>query len=42
MITVDDGHRSVFTDMLPVVREYGVPVNYLHLSVGYLEREVPR
>jgi peptidoglycan/xylan/chitin deacetylase (PgdA/CDA1 family) len=25
-ITADDGHRSVFTDMLPVVREYGVPV----------------
>ena len=26
VITVDDGHRSVFTDMLPLVREYGVQV----------------
>src|SRR4051812_25859536 len=26
VITADDGHRSVFTEMLPVVREYGVPV----------------
>jgi peptidoglycan/xylan/chitin deacetylase (PgdA/CDA1 family) len=26
IITADDGHRSVFTDMLPVVREYGFPV----------------
>ena len=26
VITVDDGHRSVFTDMLPIVREAGVPV----------------
>jgi uncharacterized membrane protein YbhN (UPF0104 family)/peptidoglycan/xylan/chitin deacetylase (PgdA/CDA1 family) len=25
-ITVDDGHESVFTDMLPLVREYGIPV----------------
>jgi peptidoglycan/xylan/chitin deacetylase (PgdA/CDA1 family) len=26
IITVDDGHRSVFTEMLPLVREFGVPV----------------
>jgi peptidoglycan/xylan/chitin deacetylase (PgdA/CDA1 family) len=26
VITADDGHESVFTDMLPVVREYRVPV----------------
>lgn len=26
VITADDGHESVFTDMLPVVREYHVPV----------------
>lgn len=26
VITVDDGHRSVFTEMLPIVREYNVPV----------------
>ena len=26
VITADDGHRSVFTDMLPVVRDRGVPV----------------
>jgi peptidoglycan/xylan/chitin deacetylase (PgdA/CDA1 family) len=26
VITADDGHRSVFTDMLPVVREFGIPV----------------
>ena len=26
VITADDGHRSVFTEMLPIVREYGVPV----------------
>ncbi|HEU4892531.1 MAG TPA: polysaccharide deacetylase family protein [Vicinamibacterales bacterium] len=26
VITVDDGHRSVFTDMLPLVRELDVPV----------------
>jgi peptidoglycan/xylan/chitin deacetylase (PgdA/CDA1 family) len=26
VITADDGHRSVITDMLPLVREYGVPV----------------
>ena len=26
VITADDGHRSVFTDMLPLVREYRVPV----------------
>lgn len=25
-ITVDDGHASVFTEMLPIVREYRVPV----------------
>jgi peptidoglycan/xylan/chitin deacetylase (PgdA/CDA1 family) len=26
VITADDGHVSVFTDMLPIVREYQVPV----------------
>lgn len=26
VITADDGHASVFTEMLPVVREYNVPV----------------
>jgi Polysaccharide deacetylase len=26
VISADDGHESVFTDMLPVVREYRVPV----------------
>jgi len=26
VITADDGHQSVFTDMLPLVREFGVPV----------------
>lgn len=26
VITVDDGHESVFTEMLPLVREYQVPV----------------
>jgi len=26
VITVDDGHTSVFSEMLPVVREYGIPV----------------
>ena len=26
VITVDDGHRSVYTEMLPLVRRYGVPV----------------
>ena len=26
VITVDDGHRSVYTDMLPLVREYRVPI----------------
>lgn len=26
VITADDGHRSVFTEMLPLVREYEVPV----------------
>jgi peptidoglycan/xylan/chitin deacetylase (PgdA/CDA1 family) len=26
VITADDGHVSVFTDMLPIVREYHVPV----------------
>jgi peptidoglycan/xylan/chitin deacetylase (PgdA/CDA1 family) len=26
VITVDDGHASVFTEMLPLVREYRVPV----------------
>ena len=25
VITVDDGHESVFTEMLPVIREYRVP-----------------
>jgi peptidoglycan/xylan/chitin deacetylase (PgdA/CDA1 family) len=25
-LTVDDGHRSVYTDMLPVMRQYGFPV----------------
>lgn len=25
-ITVDDGHKSVFTDMLPLVRKYRIPV----------------
>lgn len=25
-VTVDDGHRSVYTELLPVVRELGVPV----------------
>jgi peptidoglycan/xylan/chitin deacetylase (PgdA/CDA1 family) len=26
VLTADDGHRSVFTEMLPLVREFGVPV----------------
>ena len=26
VITADDGHRSVITEMLPLVREFGVPV----------------
>jgi len=26
VITADDGHRSVFTEMLPLVREFGFPV----------------
>jgi peptidoglycan/xylan/chitin deacetylase (PgdA/CDA1 family) len=26
VITVDDGHRSVFTDMLPLVQKYRIPV----------------
>jgi peptidoglycan/xylan/chitin deacetylase (PgdA/CDA1 family) len=26
VITADDGHRSVYSDMLPIVRRYGVPV----------------
>lgn len=26
VLTADDGHRSVVTEMLPLVREYGVPV----------------
>ncbi|HLG55575.1 MAG TPA: polysaccharide deacetylase family protein [Vicinamibacterales bacterium] len=26
IITADDGHRTVFTDMLPLVREFGTPV----------------
>jgi len=26
VITVDDGHASAFTEMLPLVREYGVPI----------------
>jgi peptidoglycan/xylan/chitin deacetylase (PgdA/CDA1 family) len=26
VITVDDGHRSVYTDMEPIVREYQIPV----------------
>jgi peptidoglycan/xylan/chitin deacetylase (PgdA/CDA1 family) len=26
VLTVDDGHRSVFSEMLPVVREFNVPV----------------
>src|SRR5450756_1904357 len=26
VITADDGHRSVFTDMFPLVRQYNCPV----------------
>lgn len=26
VITADDGHRSVYTEMLPIVRRYGIPV----------------
>lgn len=26
VITADDGHRSVFAEMLPAVRDYGIPV----------------
>jgi hypothetical protein len=26
VITADDGHESVFTEMLPIIREYQVPV----------------
>ena len=26
VVTADDGHRSVFTEMLPLVREFGIPV----------------
>ena len=26
VITADDGHRSVYTDMLPLVRQWEVPV----------------
>jgi hypothetical protein len=33
----DDGHRSVFTDMLPLVREFGDSGDALHLPVSDLE-----
>ena len=26
VVTADDGHRSVFTDMFPIVRKYNIPV----------------
>ncbi len=26
VITADDGHRSVFTDMFPIIRKYSIPV----------------
>jgi peptidoglycan/xylan/chitin deacetylase (PgdA/CDA1 family) len=26
VITADDGHKSVYTEMLPIVKEYGIPV----------------
>jgi len=26
VITVDDGHKSVYTDMFPLVKKYGIPV----------------
>jgi peptidoglycan/xylan/chitin deacetylase (PgdA/CDA1 family) len=26
VITADDGHRSIYTDMAPVAKEYGIPV----------------
>jgi peptidoglycan/xylan/chitin deacetylase (PgdA/CDA1 family) len=26
VITVDDGHKTVYTEMLPLVRQYGIPV----------------
>ena len=26
VITVDDGHKTVYTEMLPIVRRYGIPV----------------
>jgi peptidoglycan/xylan/chitin deacetylase (PgdA/CDA1 family) len=33
VITADDGHESVFTEMLPVVRKYRVPVTlFVHPS----------
>jgi peptidoglycan/xylan/chitin deacetylase (PgdA/CDA1 family) len=32
VITVDDGHRSVYTHMFPLVKQYRVPVTlFVHL-----------
>jgi peptidoglycan/xylan/chitin deacetylase (PgdA/CDA1 family) len=34
VITVDDGHKSVYTDMLPLVRKYHIPVTlFIYPSV---------
>ena len=40
VITADDGHESIFTEMLPVVREYQRPSDALHLPVSDFERVV--
>ena len=40
VITADDGHESVFTDMLPVVREYHVPVTLFIYPSAISERLV--
>ena len=35
VLSVDDGHRSVYSDMLPVLRRCGVPVTlFVCLSIG--------
>jgi peptidoglycan/xylan/chitin deacetylase (PgdA/CDA1 family) len=42
VITADDGHRSVFTEMMPLVREFAVPVTlHRHQRVDALEPPQP-
>ncbi len=37
VIVADDGHKSVYTDMFPLIRKYHVPCDALYLPFGHFK-----